>query len=265
MASATAIPSGVAVLALIALAVLITLMVVNRGQGAVAPAASVTAANGADEARGVAAATADGDNGESGRAPVTSATWPTGQAGVPFHWSPASPYGGAGWVPVPVWGRDLYNRDPVCYGDPACRDAYFRDWPWARRPSRGDRKPSRPAPQPSPITITVTSPSTSTSTATNSVVSSGSAPTSAATSTSSSEEIMAERSTAPVVVVQDELAEPAPVGGSEDAASSAADEGSVAAGARAGGCRSCTLGATRPALHYDDVFPPTMDRAAYSL
>jgi hypothetical protein len=37
-----------------------------------------------------------------------------------------------------LWrGFDPYNRDPVCYGDPTCRDAYFRDWPYARRPWGG--------------------------------------------------------------------------------------------------------------------------------
>jgi hypothetical protein len=54
------------------------------------------------------------------------------------------------------WLGDPWNRDPVCGGDPLCRDAYFRDWPYARRPSYPHPAPPHPAPATQPITITNT-------------------------------------------------------------------------------------------------------------
>lgn len=50
------------------------------------------------------------------------------------------------------WYGDPWNRDPVCGGDPICRDAYFRDWPYARRPHSHAAHP----PHQQPITITNT-------------------------------------------------------------------------------------------------------------
>lgn len=55
------------------------------------------------------------------------------------------------------WFGDPWNRDPVCGGDPLCRDAYFRDWPYARRPSHPHPPRSdAPATLPQPINITNT-------------------------------------------------------------------------------------------------------------
>jgi hypothetical protein len=59
------------------------------------------------------------------------------------------------------WYGDPWNRDPVCGGDPICRDAYFRDWPYARRPDRYPHHTPAPAPAPAPITITNTNTATS--------------------------------------------------------------------------------------------------------
>jgi len=75
----------------------------------------------------------------------------------------AAPVAAPAFIPFAYNGlvRDLYNRDPVCYGDPVCRDAYFRDWPYARRPydyrHDSSRRDSRP-----PIQVSVNAPATAT-------------------------------------------------------------------------------------------------------
>jgi hypothetical protein len=61
------------------------------------------------------------------------------------------------------WYGDPWNRDPVCGGDPICRDAYFRDWPYARRPDRRySHHVSGRDPAPQAITITNTNTNTAT-------------------------------------------------------------------------------------------------------
>jgi hypothetical protein len=178
------------------------------------------------------------------------------------------------------------NRDPVCYGDPACRDAYFRDWPYARRPGyrRPDSYYDRPRQPPyyppgdprfnQPITITVTSPSTSTSTATvtpaimnsagqqtstepapEDVVVSSSAPI-MPESIAPTVEVVSGVSDSEAVITSGMLAEPStapePVAAEQDAAPSA--------GAARPRCRNAMSCGARPS-----VFPPTMEMGAYML
>jgi hypothetical protein len=200
---------------------------------------------------------------------------------VPY-WYPSS----RGWVV-----RDLWNRDPVCHGDPVCRDAYFRDWPYARRPY-DSRSPSRSRQQ--PIQISVTSPSTATATSSPNIYVNGSSTPAEATATpsaggpvESAEAIMeaagleggADLSRPSVA----HSSPPASAGLAADADALVldaeadapiADEAVMASAAgrrtstrRAGGASSCTanrFGTTRCGPE-PDVFPAGSDKSAYCM
>jgi hypothetical protein len=282
--AAPALASGVAALAIIALVVVVVLFAVPGKNGGAAAAATASLGQGEN---GGEAPPAPADQPPSATPPLPgllSSAFP----GAPYYRDPrdADPY----WWPRPLWGRDRYNRDPVCYGDPACRDAYFRDWPWARRPYGGKPGPSQPssAPQP-PINVTVTAPSTST--ATNTVTLPPPPPPPPAPLPPSEPE------PAPEPILEPEAAPVDIAGGEEESAGAvrasvrATRTGSLAARLKraagkvaravakegaasqqaqqhqqpAGACRSCRLGATTPAPSYEAVFPPTMDRSAYAL
>jgi hypothetical protein len=253
VAASNALPSAVAVFAILALVVVVVLLLkdkaANGGVGAAsvaAPSAAVTAPS--DEATTVE----DADKGAARSA--------TAFPGAPYFRDPRDAYDPY-WLSRPVWGRDLYNRDPVCYGDPACRDAYFRDWPWARRPFSHKPSSSSHSRREPPINISVTAPSTATNTNTNTVQvppppppAAGAEPTLAAPPAS---EPVLEPAAAPAPEpVPEPVLEPAPEPVLEPAAGRAR---------RGGGCRSCSLNVTTPAASYDAVFPVTMDRSTYAL
>jgi len=214
-------------------------------------------------------------------APAQSSTDPSF---VPY-WYPTR----RGWAV-----RDLWNRDPVCHGDPVCRDAYFRDWPHARRPDSHRRRREDSS---RPIHITVTSPSSATASPTINVNGSpsstdevsaggmvaasgpvGSVDAIMASSGLASPEDLVEDSYTPDPAVEPGL--PAVVV-EADGSGPIADEATVrgVAGKRAGGsvrshpyeasadssCPSNRAGVTSCGGKALDVFPAGMDLGMYSL
>lgn len=202
----------------------------------------------------------------TGTTTTTATTSPQSQP-APSRSSAFEPY----WYPTPRgWAlRDLWNRDPVCHGDPVCRDAYFRDWPPARRPFH--RYPSGDSRAPQPITITVTAPSTSTSTST-SYPAPSTATTSEPTATTAGGavgEVESQDEPAPVYVVEAEssapLAEEATIVSSGKKATiiKAGGSGKHASRCGLGLYSSCGSGSSN--MSEVDVFPATMDRGAYTI
>ena len=178
------------------------------------------------------------------------------------------------WYPTPRgWAlRDLWNRDPVCHGDPVCRDAYFRDWPHARRPFH--RYPSGDSRAPQPITITVTAPSTSTSTSTSYPAPSTSEPTVTTAGGAFGEvgDAEVQDEPAPVYVVEAESSAPLTEEATMTSSGKKAGGGKHTAGSGKHPARcglglysSCGVSSGSASAAEVDVFPATMDRGAYTI